>query len=118
MPVLDMTKKTTSRNRLGAVASLRFLGPMGFKGLWPQDGIYLAGYERYSEFASEVVPKRQAAEHHTHAARYHKGAAKHHEGGHHKKAAHHQHTASGHGHHATYHAEEASKAHMEDHGKK
>jgi hypothetical protein len=69
-----------------------------------------------SKKAAEHHKKSQ--EHHTHAARHHGEAAKHHEGGHHEKAAHHAHTARGHALHARHHSDEASMAHMEEHGKK
>jgi len=52
------------------------------------------------------------------AARHHKEAAKHHEAGNHEKAAHHAHVAHGHHLQALHHDEEATKFHLEHHGKK
>jgi hypothetical protein len=64
------------------------------------------------------APQEVTRTHHTHAARHNGEAAKHHEGGHHEKAAHHAHTARGHALHAKHHSDEASMAHVEEHGKK
>jgi hypothetical protein len=61
---------------------------------------------------------KKASEHLSHAARHHEEAAKHHDAGHHETAAHHAHLATGHTILARGHTEEATKAHVEEHGKK
>jgi hypothetical protein len=61
---------------------------------------------------------KKASEHLGHAVRHHEEAAKHHDAGHHETAAHHAHLASGHTILARGHSEDATKAHVEEHGKK
>ena len=61
---------------------------------------------------------KKAAEHHEHAAQNHKEAAKYLEAGNHEKAAHYAHLAHAHHLHVAHHSAEATKSHLEHHGKK
>ena len=61
---------------------------------------------------------KKAAEHHEYAAQDHKEAAKYHEAGNHEKAAHYAHLAHAHHLHIAHHSAEATKSHLEHHGKK
>jgi hypothetical protein len=87
--------------------------------------IFGVGEDNYHLVSRRNIMSKKAAGHHkkvsehlTHAARHHEEAAKHHEAGHHETAAHHAHLATGHSILARGHAEEATKAHVEEHGKK